>query len=48
MRVFVWADGTWCEEEDLEGFLSFMSDDYKVLEIPDDCEDAEQYIADNA
>lgn len=28
-EIFVWPDGTWCEREDLEDFLAFMSDDYR-------------------
>ena len=27
--VYVWCDGTWCFQEDLEYLLMFMSDDYK-------------------
>ena len=39
--IYAWADGTWCEAEDLEQYLSFKSDDYKELWIdasfiPDD------------
>jgi len=34
-QVYVWADGTYCHEEDLEEFLTFMSDDY-VLKYFDD------------
>lgn len=29
----VWADGTWCYMEDLEEYLSFMSDDYHLQDI---------------
>lgn len=30
-RVYQWPDGTWCDEEDLEEYLTFMSDDFQVL-----------------
>jgi hypothetical protein len=26
----LWADGTWCLIDDLEDYLTFMSDDYEV------------------
>lgn len=26
--IYVWSDGTWCWEEDLNDYLTFMSDDY--------------------
>jgi len=28
-EIYIWADGTWCEIEDVEEFLTFMSDDYR-------------------
>ena len=31
--IAVWADDTWCMLEDLEEYLSFMSDDYYMLHI---------------
>ena len=30
--VVKWPDGTWCEMEQLEEFLTFMSDDYIIEE----------------
>ena len=27
--ICVWADDTWCIPEDLEEYLTFMSDDYE-------------------
>lgn len=33
--IAVWPDGTWCNQEDIESYLQFMSDDYileRVLE----------------
>ena len=37
-RVYVWADYTWCEEEDIEDY-SFKSDDHVLVEVPDVIED---------
>jgi len=32
VEIYVWPDATYCYEEDLEEFLTFLSDDYqKVL-----------------
>lgn len=31
-KIYCWADGTWCDEEDLEG-MTHMSDDFLVIEI---------------
>lgn len=28
--IYLWPDGTWCRKEDLEEYLSFMSDDFEV------------------
>ncbi len=28
-QVALWSDGSWCEAEDLESYLRFMSDDYE-------------------
>jgi len=33
--VFVWPDGTWCEADELEAYLSFMSDDFCVVQVPE-------------
>jgi len=30
-RYCLWPDGTFCEENDLEEYLSFMSDDFTVV-----------------
>lgn len=30
--IYVWCDGTWCYGDDLEEYLSFMSDDYRLIE----------------
>lgn len=46
MNIYVWADGTWCEKEDLEEYLTMMSDDfYKVYVNIDDAEDIEKEVA---
>ena len=35
-KYCVWADGTWCELEYLEEYLTFMSDDYEItMKHPD-------------
>lgn len=31
--VYRWADGTWCYREDLESYLTFMSDDYEAFTV---------------
>ena len=31
--VHIWADDTWCESEDLEEYLGFLSDDYETLQV---------------
>lgn len=36
----VWPDGTTCYAEDLEGYLTFMSDDYVTCTTPDEDLDA--------
>ena len=33
MKIAVWADYTWCEEDDIENY-HWMSDDYMLLECP--------------
>ena len=34
MKVIVWADGTWCFDEELEE-MTHLSDDYMSIELPD-------------
>lgn len=29
--IMLWPDGTWCYREDLEDYLSFLSDDFEVV-----------------
>lgn len=31
--VAVWADGTWCYIEELDEYLTFMSDDYCLEDV---------------
>jgi hypothetical protein len=33
--IYVWCDGTWCEEADLEEYMDFMSDDYIKISVLD-------------
>ena len=36
MKIYYWADNTWIDEErSLEEMLEFMSDDFGILELPD-------------
>jgi hypothetical protein len=37
----IWADGTWCEREQLELYLKFMSDDFNTT---DTCPSDEEII----
>ena len=32
-KVCIWSDGTWCDYDDLEDYLKFMSDDYFIFEL---------------
>lgn len=43
--VCVWADGTWCLREEVEEYMMFMSDDYRV--IPVDSPEYDQFLMDN-
>lgn len=36
----VWPDDTTCSQEDLEEYLTFMSDDYITVSMPDEDIDA--------
>lgn len=31
VMVALWADGTFCYEEEIEEYLGFMSDDYMMI-----------------
>jgi hypothetical protein len=39
IKVYFWADGTWCKQEDLEHYLTFCSDDYAELNVPLELDD---------
>jgi hypothetical protein len=43
-KICVWPDYTWCYEEDLEEY-SHLSDDFMLLEIPEELEDDEEIDA---
>ncbi len=46
ITVYVWPDGTWCEEyRDLVVMLNYMSDDYETLELTE--EQYEQFVKEN-
>ena len=34
INLYVWSDGTFCEDRDLNEYLIFMSDDYEVMKFP--------------
>lgn len=33
IEIAIWPDGTWCDIEDIESYLHFMSDDYEVKQV---------------
>lgn len=39
--IYVWADGTWCWDYELEDMSHGKSDDYRKLEVTDACDDEE-------
>ena len=41
---YVWPDGTWCTEEDLMEYLTFMSDDYETKELTEEQQLKEDYV----
>lgn len=43
MKICVWADYTWCEEQDVEQY-NWKSDDYMILAVPDDVEDIDAWV----
>lgn len=42
--VHVWPCGTWCYTDELEGMLTFMSDDFRTLDA--DSDECQQFLAD--
>lgn len=45
IKIYYWPDGTWCYEEDRSFVLSFMSDDYGSVEVPEAAEEEEIFRA---
>lgn len=45
MHIAVWADATFCPAEESESFRQEvgLSDDYKILSVPDDCTEDEMW-----
>lgn len=35
-EIAIWPDSTWCYVNDIEHYLSFMSDDYRIYQMFDD------------
>ncbi len=31
--ICLWPDGTWCDKDDVEQYVQFMSDDYEVHRV---------------
>ena len=46
VKIHIWPDGSWCEEEELEDCLSYKSDDYVIVELSlnDNNNDVEQIV----
>ena len=42
IKIYMWPDGTWCEDDEWEGYLQWMGDDFKVLELT--IEQYEQFV----
>ncbi len=43
MKIYVWPDYIWCEEEFLVEYECF-GDDFMVIDVPDDVEDIDEYL----
>ena len=43
-KIYLWPDGEWCDEEDV-GQYTWKSDDYELLDVPDDVEDIDEWLA---
>lgn len=37
----IWPDDTWCRSEDLEEYLTFMSDDYITIVVSDELDEGD-------
>ncbi len=40
MKLYIWPDGTYCEKGEVSEYLSWMSDDYCVVEVDEYTMDA--------
>ena len=47
MKIYVWPDGTWCDQYELDDMLRFCSDDFDTINVPDDVDDVEEYLIKN-
>jgi len=36
ITIYRWPDGTWCEYDDIESYLQWMSDDYDIVFLTQD------------
>lgn len=43
-RLCIWPDGDWCYVEDREFDYGWKSDDYVVVTLPDNEEDADSFV----
>jgi hypothetical protein len=34
--VAIWSDGTWCYIDEVDFYLTFMSDDYKIRNLTEE------------
>ena len=34
--VYLWPEGTWCTNSELDEYLEFMSDDFLKIRLPND------------
>ena len=44
VAYFIWPCGSWCGEEDLEEYLTFMSDDYATVMLDAAVEDVSKEL----
>ena len=35
-KIYIWPDGSWCTENELEDALQWKSDDHRIVEVSDD------------
>lgn len=46
-KLHIWPDGTFCEDSELEEFLSWKSDDYRTIEVDDTFDLEKQLLEDD-